>query len=149
MKFQKEPIKIHNLQLDQTLQKVPSLQKDQGVRPYPALQVDQRDQSLHGLHEDRPYRRLQRGQEVQQYPERIRARVYMQFVSFFIQKIQMCSCDPVCSAWVCSGNLNSKSILTAGPEAPILPAAPGKPVRPWNTHTATEIMSGHQVCGSG
>lgn len=60
-----------NLQMDQSLQKAPSLLVDQVGQPYLALQMDQWGQYLHGHHEVHPYQRYQRGQGVQQYPERV------------------------------------------------------------------------------
>ncbi|TNN72150.1 hypothetical protein EYF80_017578 [Liparis tanakae] len=56
---------------DQTLQRVLSLQRGQRVQPYPALLMGHWDQNHHGDHEDHPYRRIQGGQGVRQYPEEV------------------------------------------------------------------------------
>lgn len=60
----------YNLQGGQTLHWVPSLQQDQMVQSFRTLQKNQWDQHHHGDHEVHPYQRDQRGQGVQQYPER-------------------------------------------------------------------------------
>lgn len=40
--------------------------------------------------------------------------------------------------------MHEHSILTAGPAAPILPAAPGKPVRPCDTQPRVVITESNQ-----
>lgn len=124
--IREEQIKISNLHQDQTLQKVPCLQLHQGVRQYPALQVGQRGQSLHGLHGDHPYQRLQRSQGVQRCPKRFQGSVSIQLFSPSTKMIK-------------------SPILTAGPGVPILPAAPGKPVRPCDTQPMVVISESKQL----